>query len=249
MTYDDEAGFGPGVTSPRRRWPLVVALAVLLGAAGAATAYVVASDEDEAPRAVASPSPTPSPTPAPAATPSAASPSAEPSPTASPAPAPTGAPTATRSPTPARAPSSAAPRPTATVSRAFPPKGLRLDVIGEPITGDPPQVRFRIRVRDNDGSEVNGTIDFGDGTSRVYSQRPPPPCRTRPTSPAPGYRAQPIDKTFTVTHAYEASGTFTVVVTANTERFCDGTPAETAQQRLTVVVPERATESPSPAPA
>jgi len=250
MAYDD-SDYEPDVTNPHRRWPLVLAALVLVGAAGAGTAYVVASDDDDKKvSAAASPSPSPS------ASPSSESPTpaAEPGLTESPAaaPEPVELPTASTGPTPARAPSrSASPTPRSSPTRStgsgYPPKGLTIVVVGEPITGDPPAVRFRIRVRDNDGSEVNGTINFGDGTSQVYSRRAPGACRTTPSSPPPGYRAQPIDKSFTLTHPYERSGTFTVVVTANTERQCEGTPAETATQRLIVVIPERPTQSPTPA--
>ncbi|HVE64503.1 MAG TPA: hypothetical protein VNB94_11960 [Mycobacteriales bacterium] len=246
---------------PRPRWPLALAAATLAVAAGVGTAYLVAADDDDARTAAApteSPDPVLSRTPSPTASPAAPlvpAPRATASPTrvAPPAaPSPTPTPRVTASPTPARAPSRSAaptvrPSPTRSAGRAFPAKGLVVDVTGEPISGDPPAVRFRIRVRDNDGSAINGTIDFGDGTSNVYSRRPAETCRTRPSSPPPGYRARPIDQSFTVTHPYEAAGTFTVVVTANTERPCEGTPAETARRQLTVVIPQRA-PSPSPSP-
>ncbi len=244
-----------GVTRSRPRWPWLVAAIVLVLGAGVGTAYVVANDDDDA-TTTSAPSVSPSPTAADPVTPSptsAPSPSGAVVPTASVAPTsmptPVGTPSTTASPAPARAPSAT---PTATPTRSsgggFPAKGLTLDVVGEPISGDPPAVRFRIRVRDNDGSEVDGSINFGDGTNQVYSRRPPASCRTTPSSPAPGYRAQPIDKTFTVTHPYEAAGTFTVVVTANTARPCDGTPEENARRTLTVVIPARPTPSPTSAP-
>ncbi|HVF19383.1 MAG TPA: hypothetical protein VNA14_03975 [Mycobacteriales bacterium] len=233
--------------NPYRRRRIIAMSIALLVTAVTATVIVVATADDEDPErradsgatasaspseSVASASPTPE---------ESASPTPEPSPTPSASPTPT----PSTSPTPSRTPS---PRASASARSLYPPKGLVLEVVGEPISGDPPQVRFRIRVRDNDGSEVNGTINFGDGTSLVYSQRPPATCQTTPSSPPPGYRAQPIDKRFTVTHAYERGGRFTVTVTAQTERQCEGTPAETAKQTLIVEVPNRPTPSPTPSP-
>lgn len=237
-----------GIGNPyRRRRLIALSLALLLTAVVAVVVVVATADDDDDDGTRAAPSPSPtlvdSPSPDPSPTPEeSASPSEEPAPSASP----TASGTTSASPTPGR---SANPSPTASPKRAYPPKGLVLEVVGEPITGDPPQVRFRIRVRDNDGSEINGTINFGDGTSLVYSQRPPAACRTTPSEPAPGYRAQPIDKRYTVTHAYDRGGRFTVTVTANTERQCEGTPAETARQTLVVDIPHRPTPSPTSSPS
>ncbi len=231
----------------RRRRLIALSLALLLTAVVAVVIVVATADDDDGDgrRAAPSPSPTlvdsPSPEVSPTPEESAAA-SEEPSPSVSPTP--TSSPSA--SPTPTR---SATPSPTASPKRAFPPKGLVLEVVGEPITGDPPQVRFRIRVRDNDGSDINGSINFGDGTSLVYSQRAPAACATRPSEPPPGYRAQPVDKSYTVTHAYQRGGRFTVTVTANTDRQCEGTPAENARQTLIVDIPNRPTPSPTPSPS
>ena len=235
--------------NPYRRRRLIALSAALLLTAAAAVAIVVATADNDDPKRSADPgvSPTPSPTetvesPSPSPEESA-SPSVEPSPSATASPS--ASPSSPPSPSPTRTPT---PRASASPRSLYPAKGLVLEVVGEPISGDPPQVRFRIRVRDNDGSDVNGTINFGDGTSLVYSQRPPATCPTTPSSPPPGYRAQPIDKRFTVTHAYERGGRFTVTVTAQTERQCEGTPAETARQTLVVEVPNRPTPSPTPSP-
>lgn len=247
MTTTGEDDYVAASTYRRRRL-VALAIALALTAAIAVAVVVVAADDDDparraaptaSPTALTAPSESASPTPA-----ESSSPEVSPSPSPS-APASASA-SAAPSPTPSAAASrTSSPSPSST-RRAFPPKGLVLDVSGEPISGDPPQVRFTIRVRDNDGSDVNGTINFGDGTSLAYSQRPPAACRQSPSEPAPGYRAQPIDKSFTVSHAYDRGGRFTVTVTAQTERPCDGTPAETARRTLIVEVPNRPRPSPTP---
>jgi len=243
---EDDRVTGPTDSVYRRRRIVALSVALLLTAAVAVGVVVATADKDDEPDRRAAPSAT--------ATPDAAPTSAETSPSAedSASPSPEPSPSVEPSPTPTPTPSASATRatrtssPTASPRRAYPPKGLVLEVTGEPITGDPPQVRFRIRVRDNDASGVNGTINFGDGTSLVYAQRPQALCESTPSEPPPGYRAQPIDKTYTVTHTYERGGQFTVTVTANTERQCHGAPVENARQTLIVVVPPRQTTSPRP---
>lgn len=250
--YADEE-YVTGVMRPPRRWPYALAAAVLVAGVAAA---VIASDDDDSgtrPRAAATPTRTPSPSSSPSAS---DSPTPEPTPT--PAPSPTAVPSVSASPAPslspavARTPTVSPTRPAAsrTPSPArppagYPPKGLTLEVQGEPIPGDVPQVRFRIHVRDNDGDELEGVIDYGDGTKQFYSRRPATTCPSRPNAPPPGYRPAPIDRRFTVTHAYENGGQYTVTVTAKTGRTCLGTPEESTFRRLTVTVPPRVEPSPT----
>ncbi|HVE98628.1 MAG TPA: hypothetical protein VNA12_05555 [Mycobacteriales bacterium] len=258
MSYTGDEEYVTGVMRPPRRWPFAVGAAVLLAAAAVAGVLVAERDDDPTPRAVASPSPTPEESPSPSPTPSP-TPTPEDSPTPSTSPTPAAAPTPTVTRSAARTPAATrvpTPRPTPTpaVTRTpqpsgYPARGLVLEVSGEPVTGDPPGVTFRIRVRDNDGNEIDGTIDYGDGTRQVYSRRPSVTCTTRPTAtPPPGYRPAPVDRRFTVTHYYQAGGRYTVTVTATTGRQCFGTPVESTRRHLVVVVPPRPTASSSPQP-
>ena len=213
---------------PGRARVLAGLAVVVAGGLVAGAAYALDQSTGGSPTALASPTASPSPTETPSASPT---PAGAPSPTTTPTATPTVSRTAAATHSPSASPSAvrhyAYPAPTKT----YAPLALSAEV--NPQSGSVGQTfALEGHATDGDGTIFVTSVNWGDGTVDGGEALPYRcPAYPSPTANPGPYQPAPDNRTFTRSHVYQRSGTFTVTVTVhsvNADCRPHGPKAETA---------------------